>query len=379
MRILNVNIAINPLHGGGSAERTYELSKHLSKQGIECGVLTLDLGLTKNILRSLDDVEITAIPCMSERFFLPRLSPDVLKMVKDAIKRADIIHIMGHWSVVNAMAYIFAVRLNKPYVFCPAGTLLIHGRSKLLKRLYNLIIGNRIIGDANVIIASTADEISLIREYGVMSDDVVVITNGVNVGNGVLEDESHFRKKFGIGGSPFILFVGTFSPIKGPDLLLEAFNRVKEKFPSYRLVFAGTDRGMLPELVKSVKQDQVEDRVHFLGYVAGRDKVCAYNATDLLVVPSRSEVISMVALEAGSAGTPVLITDRCGFDEISEIEGGMVVPASVNGLEKGLIELLSRPERLKVMGKALQRHVTINYGWDNIIRKYIDLYGQMLV
>jgi glycosyltransferase involved in cell wall biosynthesis len=77
-------------------------------------------------------------------------------------------------------------------------------------------------------------------------------------------------------------------------------------------------------------------------------------------------------------GTPVLLTDQCGFDEVERIGGGKVVSASVEGLQNGLIGMLKEPDNLKSIGKNLKRHVIDNYTWERIINKYIDLYRQVL-
>ena len=105
---------------------------------------------------------------------------------------------------------------------------------------------------------------------------------------------------------------------------------------------------MLKDLKKYVKTSDLEGKVHFIGFLDNIDKYHAYHAADLLVVPSRSEVISMVALEAGLASTPVLITDKCGFNELSKINGGVVVAATVEGIERGLINIFSQKEKLKL-------------------------------
>ena len=97
---------------------------------------------------------------------------------------------------------------------------------------------------------------------------------------------------------------------------------------------------MLKDLKQYVINSALEQKVHFIGYLDNIDKYRAYHAADLLVVPSRSEVISMVALEAGLTATPVLITDKCGFNELSKTNGGIVVAATSDGIEKGLIEML---------------------------------------
>lgn len=379
MKVLNVNMTISSRYGGGTAERTCQMSKHLSRSGIECSILTLDLGLTLAIRKSLNEVNIVALPCMSERFFVPRLSSKTFKAINEIVAKVDIVHIMGHWSIINALVYTFAHRLEKPYVFCPAGSLVIHGRSRFFKRLYNIIVGKSIIRNASALIASTKDEISYIRDNGANTNNLLVIPNGVDSGKlPFSEYDVGFRNRNGLVNCPFILFVGTFSSIKGPDLLLEAFSRVKDRFASHHLVYAGTDRGMILALKRSIAKFELEKRVHFVGYIDGFDKEQAYRSADLLVVPSRSEVISMVALEAGIRGTPVLVTDQCGFDEVAEFGGGMIVSASVDGLEKGLIRMLGNPDKLHFMGENLKRHIKQHYVWDTVIGKYNDLYNQIL-
>ncbi|MEN6464135.1 MAG: glycosyltransferase, partial [Syntrophaceae bacterium] len=96
------------------------------------------------------------------------------------------------------------------------------------------------------------------------------------------------------------------------------------------------------------------------------------------VVPSRREAMSIVALEAGINGTPVLLTDQCGFDEVARIGGGMVVPATVRGIQEGLGTLLRDLSKLNNMGEKLKAYVFENYLWENIVYKYISLYERIL-
>ena len=131
-------------------------------------------------------------------------------------------------------------------------------------------------------------------------------------------------------------------------------------------------------LKKKSEDMEIADRVHFTGYLGGEEKSSAYRAADLLAIPSRQEAMSIVVMEAGIMGTPVLLTDQCGFDEVESIEGGRVVSASVDGLQEGLLEILKNPYKLKSMGSNLKRHVIDNYTWENIINKYIDLYRRVL-
>jgi glycosyltransferase involved in cell wall biosynthesis len=88
--------------------------------------------------------------------------------------------------------------------------------------------------------------------------------------------------------------------------------------------------------------------------------------------------MSIVALEAGICGTPVLLTDQCGFDQLQETGGGWVIPASVEGLEKGLVEILLRPELIKLAGVNIKSYVAENFSWNTIVQAYMGMYVQLI-
>ena len=88
--------------------------------------------------------------------------------------------------------------------------------------------------------------------------------------------------------------------------------------------------------------------------------------------------MSIVAIEAGICGTPVLITDQCGFDEVLEIDRRWVVPATVQGLAKGLCAMLQDTDGLILTSKPWKRLVMRRYTWENIISKYVILYNKLL-
>lgn len=374
MKILNVNMSLDPIRGGGTVERTFQMSRFLASSGHSCAILTTDLGLTPERVDALAGVEVIALPCLFKRFYLFRFSFSAIKRI---VGDSDVIHLMNHWTFLNALVYYFARRQKKPYVVCPAGSLPIYGRSKLIKTLYNLVVGTKIIRNADRCIAVTPDEASQFVRFGVGHHKISVIPNGVCLEDYLAKDDDAFRQAYGLSDNPFILFVGRLNPIKGPDLLLRAFCAIKDKFP-HHLVFAGPDGGMLSDLEEIVRQENVESRVHFVGYLGGTQKSLAYHAADLLVIPSRSEAMSIVVLEVGATATPVLLTDQCGFNDIKDIGGGVVVPANEEGIREGLINLLSRPGELKMMGNKLKQYTQEFFAWDYIVGKYIQFYEEIL-
>jgi len=375
MHVLNVNDSIDLKSGGGTAERTFQMSRFLAKQGLQCTVLTLDLGLSQSRITALEPAKALVLSCLWKRFHVPKLNWNT---IRHAVDEADFIHLMGHWSVLNALVYL-AVRLaGKPYAVCPAGALPLFGRSGWLKRIYNLIIGHSIIRNASVWIAITSGEFPHFEAYGIPSSKVTLIPNGVSEEDFPLTDIKDFFDRSGLPDAPTILFMGRLNLIKGPDLLLNAFIKAKNRLPNFHLVFAGPDGGMLIQLHEIVERAGLSEYVHFLGYISGEDKSAAYHNAKLLVVPSRHEAMSIVALEAGICGTPVLLTDQCGFSDVCSLDTRLEVPATIEGVEKGLISLLSDTDVLDKLAPLWLDFVEKNYVWNVIVNLYIDLYNDVI-
>ena len=375
MNILNVCNNLDPITGGGEAERTFQMSKFLSYYGENCHVLTIDTNLSEERKSFLGKGGVIALPCLCRRFYVPKFT---LSQINAIVKEADIIHLIGHWSVLNALVYLFIRKYKKSYVVCPAGSLAIYGRSKLFKELYNLIIGKKIIRNASLCIAVTPDERGSFLLYGVLQDKIRVIPNGIAEADFLVKNNNYFREKYNLGKRPFILFIGRLNVIKGPDLLLKAFFDIKNKFPDVDLVFVGPDGGMLSELKSLVKIEDAQDRIHFIGYLGGVDKSHAYHAADFIAIPSRHEAMSIVVLEAGVCGTPALLTDQCGFNQIVDEEAGWVVPATIEGLSNGLDKVLSNMGDAESAATKIKDYVLTNFSWDVIVQEYRDIYTVLI-
>jgi glycosyltransferase involved in cell wall biosynthesis len=211
----------------------------------------------------------------------------------------------------------------------------------------------------------------------VARDRVAVIPNGVVETDFESDEADGAQWARGIPSGRFVLFMGRLNPIKGPDLLLEAFGRVAAQFSDVRLVYAGPDEGMRSMLERRSLALGIGDRVHFAGFVSGRAKAAAYRAACLLVVPSRLEAMSIVAVEGGICGTPVLMTDQCGLDDLAEINPGLIVPASIDGLTVGLRFALESPRQLADWGGQWRSMVRQRFLWRDIAQQFRALLEQV--
>jgi len=375
MNILNINSLLNPETGGGTAERTIQMSRYLSfETGINVSILTLDLDLTSEVYDNLEGVNIEKIPCLNKRFFFPAIFD---RGISRSIKNADIIHLMGHWTIINFVSFFWIKKYKKPYVVCPAGALPIFGRSKVLKRLYNYFGGKLCIQNADVNIAISEDEFSHFKDYGVDEKKIILLPNGVEPNLYTFTNNKHVREKFELGKSPFLLFVGRLNLIKGPDLLLEAFSKIIKEYPNYLLVYAGNDDGLKPKLNEMIKKYDLQKKVKFIGFVQGELKSELFHAANLLVIPSRLEAMSIVVLESAITGTPVLMTNTCGLNAMTGENGAYAVSPDAVSLEEGLRIMLSKPDELSLRGSKIKHYVEISFSWSSLVKKYVKMYDDI--
>lgn len=379
MKVLNVNHLLDPQTGGGTAERTFQLSRFLAKSGVATTVLTLDIGLGKVQSDKLDNMKVVTLPCVNQRFFLPWAPPG---LIDNLVADADIVHLSGHWTILNALVHRSCRRQGKPFAFCPAGALTPFGRSIKLKRAYDALVGRELARSAAVCVAITDQERSDFSAYSIPPERVVVIPNGIDPGQyinaSLAQAEVQIRERFKIGTSPYIFFLGRLNAIKGPDLLLEAFFRISDQFPEFHLVFAGPDGGLKAALTERANQCCLQEKIHFPGYLGGQEKAAALRAATLLAIPSRREAMSIVVLEAGMCGTPTLFTDACGLEELAVLGAGTMVGVSAEALAAGLVGLLTEPMSMRDAAGRLENLVRERYLWEMQAARYVTLYEQIL-
>ena len=359
MKILFVNASLEAVRGGGTAERTYCLARHMALLGDEVSVLTTDIGEGNRRLEGIAGLTPVVLRNLLDRFYLPE---PALHRIYRAVSDADVVHIMNHWTAINALAYWAARQAGRPYVYSPAGALPPFGRSRLIKAGYNTLVGHAIARNAARGIAITESEISQFADYGVPASRVTVIPNGVDMDDSA-DAAGDASPLPALGGRTYILFIGRLNPIKGPDLLLGAYLAATMAFPDVHLVFAGPDEGLGAGLKAAAARGNAADRVHFTGPVTGGTKRWLMRHAQLIAIPSRSEAMSIVVLEAGAHGRPVLLTDQCGFPELAECGGGLIVAATAAALEQGLRTLLQPNAPLVEMGARLQALVRQRYTW----------------
>jgi glycosyltransferase involved in cell wall biosynthesis len=183
------------------------------------------------------------------------------------------------------------------------------------------------------------------------------------------------------GDEPYLLFLGRLHPVKGIDLLIEAFAKalagIKRKF---RLLIVGpeSDPAYVAQLQSLVRLLGVEEKVTFLGPVfEPQEKFSLYRHAWAFCAPSKTEVMGLVNLEAASAELPVVTTHETGLWDWEE-GGGLLVHPRVEALSRALNQVFSWSEReRRERGQKLRQLVARRYSWQAVGPQWLELYAAL--
>jgi glycosyltransferase involved in cell wall biosynthesis len=394
MRILNVTETYAPfLEFGGPPVKVRALAEGLAQKGHEVTVLTADWGLQKRSVlmggknttewsafgwqRREDSVEAIYLPTWLH-YRQVSWNPAVKRFCRERLGDFDVAHIFGLYDLLGPAVAAACRKRAIPYVVEPIGMFIPIVRNLWLKRVYHCVLGRRMLQGAGAVVATSEQEIEELAAGGIPRAKIVMRRNGVEVPESWPEPGT-FRKKLGIPReAQFVLFLGRLSAKKSPDLLLRAFAEVKKRLEGtqLRLVFAGPDESrMKVQLEQMAEQLGVAQEVHFVGPVFGQEKWAAYRDADVFVLPSQNENFGNAAAEAVAAGTPVIITEKCGIAPLLANEAGLVVKHEVQDMADGLTRVLTDQE-LRGHLKAGCAKVTLNLGWGSPVHGTERLYSE---
>ena len=186
------------------------------------------------------------------------------------------------------------------------------------------------------------------------------------------ETRLHIRSQFGINGpEPVVLFAGKLIDKKRPQLLLEAFRRVRQHVRCH-LLFAGD--GPLRSQLQNRVQDQGIEDVHWAGFLDQAELPRAYTAADIFVLPSAyMETWGLVVNEAMNFELPIVLSSHvgCGADLVEEGRNGHVFPSEDEGaLVAALQSLIKSSERRMSYGRR-SAEIVSHYSIDNCANEIV--------
>ena len=185
-----------------------------------------------------------------------------------------------------------------------------------------------------------------------------------------------------------ILYVGRFDRVKGGDLLLQAFARVLQEYPSARLTLAGPESsivqdgvsGRLQELLDRYLPGPFQERVERLGPLIPEKVRALRKQCMVCVLASRYETFSMTVVEAMACGCPVVAPAVGGIREIVQHErnGLLCRPEDPADLARLILHVLRQPGLAETIGTQARSDTAERYHPRRVAEQTLDYYRRTL-
>ncbi len=211
---------------------------------------------------------------------------------------------------------------------------------------------------------------------GYPSDRMHVVYNGIDANTfdrRPLAGQT-FRQDYGIDPrTPLLGLIGRFDPMKGHDRLVDIVAKVHSRIPDVQVVVVGShtsDQGQA--LWRSFEQAGLSDRLTLVTEVS--DPSGAFDACDVVLLPSYSEGFPNVLAEAMACGTPTVSFD---VGDAKAISAGLCPVVEQNDIEafaSAVVEMIKSPPD----SRALRQHIQANFSLEQLASRTADLLGQLL-
>ena len=375
MKILMLTWEYPPRIVGGIARVVNDLSKRLIKDGHEVTVVTYREG---NAPYYEDDKGVKVYRVDNYMIHPNNFIDWIMQMNFNMIAKAnEIMAKEGKFDVIHAHDWLvaYAAKTLKNSYDIPIVATIHATESGRNSGIHDET--QRYINDTEWMLTYEANEVivnsnymkrELQCQFGLPFEKINVVPNGINVNmfSGV-ERDYDFRRQYAADHEKIILFMGRLVYEKGVQHLVSAMPKILAGYHDAKLVIAGKG-GMTDELKAQVNAMGISNKVYFTGYMDAKQVCKMYKCADVSVFPSTYEPFGIVALEAMLSGTPVVVSDIGGLNEIvNHGENGMKSYAgNPNSIADSILALLYNPQLCANVVKNAKNMVKNEYNWAKI-------------
>jgi L-malate glycosyltransferase len=371
---MRIGITGYPTYGGSGVVAT-ELGQELAARGHDVHFITYapPIRMNPNDPRiHFHQAAVVSYPLFDHSPYTLSLAVKMLEVFNT--ESLDILHV--HYAIPHSVSALLARQMaaprRLPFITTLHGTditLVGNNPNFLPITRYSIEQSDGVTSISHYLYRRTIEEFAIQRP-------IEVIPNFVNCDLYCRKQDATLRAEWAPDGEPILMHLSNFRPVKRILDVVEIFALVREKIKA-RLVMIGDgpDRAPAEELART---RGVEKDVLFLGKQnAIREKL---GQADLFLLPSQLESFGLAALEAMACEVPVIASNAGGVPEIIEngVDGYLVEPGDVKLAAKYAIELLSRADRGREMGKLARAHAKSKYCANDIIPMYERYYERVL-
>jgi N-acetyl-alpha-D-glucosaminyl L-malate synthase BshA len=318
------------------------------------------------------EVEVTSYPLFDHPPYTLALATKMAEVAEEA--SLDLLHV--HYAIPHSvsalLARMMAAPRRLPFITTLHGTditLVGNDRSYLPITRFSIEQSDGVTAISNYLRDRTVQEFEIKRP-------IEVIPNFVNCELYHRSHDAAARAQWAPEGEPILMHLSNFRPVKRITDVIEIFALVREKIPAKLVMIGdGPDRGAAEYIVR---RKRLSKDVFFLGK---QDRVQEkLGLADLFLLPSDSESFGLAALEAMACEVPVIATNVGGIPEVvtHELDGYLFEPRDVPTAAKYALEILTRPDRGRMMGEMARANARRKYCSNDIIPLYEQYYERVL-
>ncbi len=173
---------------------------------------------------------------------------------------------------------------------------------------------------------------------------------------------------YGLDTTPFVFFMGGTDDRRRVQDLVAAFNRLRARGHTLKLVLAGYDFASIERVISPATRAEIisssyRDDIHLLGYVGDAMRHWLYHHAAAYVFPSIAEGFGMPVLEANSLGCPVVAYSNPAVAEVAGPNTLLVEP-HWSELTGGIAEVLARSDAERAALADQGREWSARFDWD---------------
>ena len=279
-------------------------------------------------------------------------------------KRASLIH--AHWIYPGLIACLVGSLRRIPFVVTLRGSDVVRAQNEG----FSGIVSRWLLKRARRVTTVNENFRRWVVAQGVPEERVICIRNGVELNKRTRGDDPSLCR---------FLFVGNLVSAKGVHYLLDAISLVLQEEKEVRLILVGGGEER-ERLERRTKEIGIDAYIQFVGEQPP-DQVADWMVqSDCLVLPSLSEGMPNVILEAMASALPVVVSKLPGICEIvnDQVTGYLVRPGDGNDLAKKLLEMARNKDLRRRMGeRGRQTILEMGLGWGQAAERYKEVYRQL--
>lgn len=286
-------------------------------------------------------------------------------MRRVAQTQADVVH--GHGAKGGAYARLVFANRRAVRTYTPHGGSLLFGHDTLAGKFY-LATERLLMLRGDLFLFESAYSADIFRsKIGNPRGLVRIVHNGVS--------RAEFEPIVTKADATDLVFMGELRPVKGIDVLIDAIALLRRdgRTVSTTLVGDGPEREALHAQVERLGLTTI---IHFKPAMAGYE---ALTLGRIMVVPSRSESLPYVVLEAAAGGKPLITTRVGGIPEIyGPLSDGLVPPKDAPALAHAIAAALDQPAATEATARALRERVAASFSVDRMVDGVLGAYQTAL-